>query len=327
MKAIVVKQLGNRDALALEEVEAAAPAPGEVSIAVRAVSLNFPDLMMIDGSYQIKPALPFVLGKDAAGVVLATGEGVTRVAAGDRVLVQLHHGAFAERITVPAQNVFPLPAAVSFEKAAALGLTFKTAWLGLIDRAQIKAGESLLVLGASGGVGLAAVQLAKALGVRVIAGLTTPAKADLVRKAGVDRIVHLDTDADTIRRDILAANQGKAVDVVFDTVGGAALEAAIRAVAWKGRVLIVGFTSGAVPALRANHLLIKNIGVLGVGSNTYEDEAPDLLDRAFAEVLALAEQGRIDPVIHAAYPFTQFAKAISDVAERRAVGKVVLTIP
>jgi len=326
MKAVVVKEIGNRGALALEDIGAPTAGKGEVLVDVHAASVNFPDLMMVDGTYQIKPALPFVLGKDAAGTVVALGEGVTGLAVGSRVLVQLHYGAFAERIAVPQESVFALPEAVSFEKAAALGLTFKAAWLGLVDRAGFRNGESVLVLGASGGVGLAAIQLAKALGARVIAGLTSPSKAALVRDAGADAVVDLSADSDAIRREILAANNGKGVNIVFDVIGGAPLEAALKAVAWKGRVLVAGFASGAVPAIRANYLLIKNISVLGFSSNSYEDEAPELVTQAFSELLSLVEQNRIDPTIHAIYPFEQFQTGLDDIAGRRVVGKVVLKL-
>jgi len=325
VQAILVGEAGHRDSIHIGQVEEPELKPGTVLINVQAASINFPDLLMIDGKYQIRPVPPFVPGKDAAGTVVAVGEGVSDFGPGDRVLVQLPFGAFAKRISAPRDRVYRLPPSLSFVQAAAFGLAYKTAWLALVERGGLKAGETVLVLGAAGGVGLATVQTAKALGARVIAGLTTIDKADAVRAAGADAVAALGSDIEATRQAILAANDGRPVDLVLDVVGGSPFDAALKSLAWGGRLITAGFTSGEIPSVKANYLLIKNIAVLGFSSNSYEDLAPHLVANAFTELFALAERGLLAPVIHRTFPLERFAEALAEVEQRRVIGKVVLT--
>lgn len=321
MKAIIVEQTGQPARLGVIEeprIEA-----GSILVAVKAASLNFPDLLMISGAYQIRPNPPFVLGKDAAGEVIAVGNGASGFAPGDRVLVQLPYGAFASRISVPAGRAFRLPDFLSYEQAAALGLAHKTAWLALNAEAKLQAGETVFVTGAAGGVGLAIIQTAKALGAKVIAGLTTAGKAGAVREAGADAVVQTGEVEET-RKNILAANDGQGIGLAVDTVGGDAFDAALRSLKWKGRIVVTGFASGKVPSIKANYLLIKNIAVLGFSSNSYEEQAPEILRDAFAGLFELARCGML-PIIHRTFPIERFVEAFAELAERRAAGKIVLT--
>ena len=273
MKALVVRKFGASDALQVEEWSVPAPGAGEVLVDVRAAGINFPDLLVIDGKYQFLPPLPFVPGKECSGVVNAVGAGVTSVKPGDRVLVQVEFGAYAQQVTTKAVNCHVLPVAISFPEAAAMGLTYNTAHFALVERAQLKPGEIVLVTGAAGGVGMATVQVAKALGAVVLAAVSSPAKAAAAKAAGADHVI--DTSVadlrEKLREQVFAAVGKRGVDIVVDNVGGDVFDACMRAVAWCGRMVIVGFAGGRIPEIKAGHLLVKNIAAIGKQFRNYRD--------------------------------------------------------
>ncbi len=327
MRAVVVNEIGNPESVRLEDVPEPSPGPNDVLIDVAAASLNFPDLLMLDGKYQIRPDPPFVLGKDAAGAVLAVGDDVEGIAPGDRAVIYVHYGAFAERIAVPADQCFALPDDVDFAAASAMGVTFQTAYAALVERAALRAGETVLITGASGGVGLATISLAKALGAgAVLAGLTTPAKADAVREAGADHVIDLSGDdlRDSVRDQVGAAIGRKEVDVIIDVLGGDVFDACLRALGWCGRIVVLGFMGGRIPEVKTNYLLIKNISVLGSSVNSYYERAPEAMAKAQVVMFDLYRQGRIKPHIMATYPLEDIASALDLFAQRKVVGKVML---
>lgn len=327
MRAVVVRAFAPLDRIEIGELPEPAPGPGEVVIEVRAAEVNYPDILVIEGRYQVKPPLPFAPGKGAAGVVSAVGDGVSGIAVGDRVAAQVEYGAYAERLRAPACNVFPLPAGIDFVPAAALGLTYQTAYFALIERARLRAGESVLVLGASGGVGVAGVQLAKALGAGlVIAGVRAEEDAAIARQAGADAVV-LVTGADL--RDRLREQvrklTGGGVDVVLDPVGGAPHAAALRALAWRGRLVVVGFAAGEIPQIPANYLLVRNIEVAGLQWSDYRDRAPAEVARVQAEIFALHLEGKLTPQVSRVLPLARFREALGLLQRGEAQGKVILT--
>lgn len=329
MKAVVVRQYGPFDQAAVGEVPDPAPGAGEVVVAVKAAEANYADILVMEGAYQVKPPTPFSPGKAAAGVVDVVGAGVRQLKPGDRVAVQVEYGAYAERLAVPAELCFPMPDAIDFATAAALGLAYQTAHFALTDRAGLRQGDHVLVLGASGGVGIAAMQLAKALGAGVVIGGTRGQEnAEIVLAAGADHAVDLAMDnlRDGLREAVSAVTGGHGVDVVIDPVGGAANAAALRAMAWRGRLVVVGFTSGEIPAIRANYVLVKNIGVAGLQWSDYRDRDPAWVARVQQEIFDLALQGKLDPPISARFPLADFAKALALLRNGKAQGKIVLTM-
>lgn len=329
MKAVRVHKLGDRGSIRLDEVAAPNPGPGEIVVDTAVTTVNFPDILMLDGKYQIRPDLPFVLGKDGAGTVSEVGEGVDDITPGDRVLFYVHYGAFAEKIALPAKRVFKLPANVPFDAAAAMSMTFQTAWAALVDRAGMKTGDVVLVTGAAGGVGLAAVSLAKALGADIVlAGLTTVSKAEAVRSAGADHIVDLSVDnlKDAVREQVKAATKGRPVDVVIDVVGADVFDACLRTLGFCGRIVVVGFTGGRIPEVKTNYLLLKSISVLGSSINIYYDNDIDAVRRGQAEMFGLYEQGKLSPRIDRRFAIDRFAEAIKAVEDRTVIGKILLEI-
>ena len=271
MRAVVIRDTSNRG-VAIEEVPDPSAGDGEVVVDVKVCGINFTDLLSLDGKYQNNPPVPFTPGKDAAGVVSAVGAGVTGLKAGDRVIAHVVHGGLAEMVACPEALCFPLPDGVAFEAAAAMGLAYQTAYHALTTRGGLKEGEIVLINGASGGVGMAAVNLAKPLGARmVLAGLSSPGKADAVRAAGADAVIDLTADdlRESLRAQVREATGGRPVDLAFDLVGGEAFDATIRAIGDEGRAVVAGFTSGTIPQVRTNYLLLKNIGVLGMTINSY----------------------------------------------------------
>ncbi len=326
MKALLVEKFGRPEDMVLRTVADPVAGAGEVLVETHAVGLNYPDLLVIAGTYQTLPPLPFAPGKELAGVVRAVGPGVAGLAVGDRVAAQLESGAFAELVAIPAEHCCPIPADLSTVQAAGMGLVYQTSWFSLTDRARLKAGDWVLVTGAAGGVGIAAVELAKAMGARVVAGLTTMAKADFVRAHGADAVVDLSMPdlRDGLRRAVHAATGGHGADVVIDPVGGAVFEAALRALAWDGRLVVVGFTAGAIPSVKANYLLIKHITVTGIHWSDYRDRDPARVAAAQAEMFAMAAAGRLNPPVMATFPMERAAEALAVIGERRVEGKVVL---
>jgi NADPH2:quinone reductase len=288
--------------------------------------VNFVDSLVVTGKYQFLPARPFAPGKLPAGVVSALGAGVQDLKVGDRVLTMAEQGGYAERIAVDARACFKLPPSMSFVDAAAMALVYDTAWFALHERARLRAGESVLVLGATGGVGLAAIGLAKALGARVFAGVANPAKAPLAKTAGADAIVDLSQDnpREALRAQVFANNGGNGVDIVLDPVGGDAFEAALRALAWRGRLVVIGFAGGRIPSVQANYLLVKNVEVSGLQVSDYRKRTPDLMAQCMHEIFALFEAGKLKPAPTVTRPLEDFAQALQDVVDRRVAGRVVL---
>ena len=323
MRALVVKNFAPFETHEIRALPDPTPGPGEVIVDVRAMGLNFPDLLMVEGKYQHKPARPFIPGFDAAGVVSAVGAGVSRVAVGDRVLTSQGHGAFATRVTAPEQDVWRMPEAMNFEHGAAFGLVYLTAYISLIENARARAGETVLITGASGGVGLAMVQFGAAMGMRIIGGATSAEKAVLVQENGAESTVDLAADnlRDSLRDEVYALTEGAGVDLVVDIVGGDVFDAAIRAIRPGGRIAIVGFASGRIPAIKANYLLIKRLTAIGSPLRSGDDA---LKDKAMAELLGLYQAGGLRPVISARVAFDDWREAFRRFRERRVTGKIVM---
>lgn len=328
MRAVVISDTSNRS-VAIEEVPDPVPGDDEILVDVKACGINFTDLLSLDGKYQNNPPPPFTPGKDAAGVVSAVGANVTDHKVGDRVIAHVIHGAMAEKTVCPAALAFPLPEGVEFDAAAAMGLAYLTGYLALTRRGQMQPGEVVLINGASGGVGLASVSLAKALGAEfVLAGLTTPSKGDAVMAAGADAIIDLTADElkDSLRAQVTAATGGRGVDLAFDLVGGEVFDSTLRAIANEGRVVVSGFTSGTIPAVRTNYLLLKNISVVGSTINYYIKDASPLVGEAQAALYELLLAGKIDPNIMNRLSFDEYMDGIKMLEERKIVGKSVLVM-
>jgi NADPH:quinone reductase len=326
MRAVIVREFGPVDSHRIGEMPDPSPKAGEVVVDIQATAVNFVDLLVVTGQYQFLPDRPFAPGKLPAGIVSAVGANVSGFAIGDRILTLAEQGGYAQKISVPSSQCFKLPAAMSFVDAAAMALVYDTSWFALRERGRLKPGEVVLVLGASGGVGLAAVQIAKAMGARVLAGITRPEKADLARDAGADAVIDLSAPdlRDDLRQQVYAKNDGNGVDIVIDPIGGDAFDAALRAVAWRGRVVVVGFASGRIPTIKANYLLLKNIEVSGLQVSDYRKRTPDLMAQCMQEIFTLFEAGKLKPSPAVTYPLDQFAKAMQDVQNRRIRGRAVI---
>ena len=313
------------DALDWRESPTPEPKPGAVRVAIRAASLNFPDLLIVQGKYQMKPPLPFVPGSEYAGVVDAIGAGVTHLKLGDAVAAFGGLGGFATHACVDAALVMPLPAGFAFEDAAAFICTYGTTHHALIDRAALKAGETVLVLGAAGGVGTAAIQIAKAAGARVIAAASSDEKCAFCRELGADATINYSTS--NIRDELKALTGGKGPDVVYDPVGGDLAEPVFRSIAWRGRYLVIGFAQGSIPSLPLNLALLKGASVVGVFWGEFARREPQHNARALAELAAWYAQGRIKPVIDRSLPMSGLPEAFARMGSRQVRGKVVLTNP
>ena len=322
MRAVRCHDLVGPSGLRVDELPEPEPGPGEVVIEVRAAGVNFPDVLLSYGKYQFKPPTPFVPGGEAAGVVAAVGAGVTGVAVGDRAVVTMVHGAFAERVVVPAEAVLRVPAAVSFEVAAATLLTYATTWHALVDRAGLRAGETLLVLGAAGGVGIAAVEIGKLLGARVIAAASSAEKLAFCRAHGADETI------DYVREDLKESakrlTRGTGADVIYDPVGGAFTDAALRSIAWAGRYLVVGFANGEIPKIPLNLVLLKGCQIVGVFWGAFVAREP-ARHRANAErIFAAVAAGELRPHVDATLPFARAGEALARMERREVMGKLVL---
>lgn len=328
MKAIVCREFGPPDSLRLEDWPDPVPGPGQLVIAARAIGINYPDLLVVSGRYQVLPPRPFIPGKELAGIVTAVGPGVADFAPGDRVLAEVEHGAFAEAAPANAAQCYRLPDAVSFVDAAAMGVVYQTAHFALMERGQYRAGETVLVTGAGGGVGMACVQVAKAKGATVLAGVSRPERASVARDSGADAIIDLGRPdlRDSLRDQVRAATQGRMADIVLDPVGGDAFDAALRALAWRGRMVVIGFAAGRIPEVKANYLLVKNISVAGLQWSDYRDRWPQQVRVVQAELFALREAGLLRPHVMARLPLAQCAHALARVAGGNVLGKIVLTV-
>ena len=327
MKAVLVRQFGPIEEACIEDIPPLVPGKGEVVVNLHAAEVNFPDILVMEGNYQKKPPLPFSPGKAGAGVVSAVGEGVTKLSVGDRVAVQVEYGAYAEQLCTTADNCFKMPVAMPFDVAAALGLVYQTAHFALVERARMQPGDRVLVLGASGGVGSAAVQLAKAMGAgTVIGGVKGARNAELARAAGCDETIDLEMEnlRDGLRDAVRLATDGYGVDVVIDPVGGVVTDAALRAMAWRGRLVVIGFAAGSIPTIKANYLLVKNIAVTGLQWSDYRERAPDWIERVQLEIFDLWSTGRLAPQIADSMPLDQFAEALNSLKSGSAHGKIIL---
>lgn len=328
MRAVVVHEFGPLEQHRVEAIPSPEPRPDEVRIAAKAIDVNYPDELVITGKYQIKPPLPFVPGKALAGIVDAVGANVGEFKLGDRVAAQVEYGAFAEQVIAPAVNTHHLPDAVSFDHAAAMGLVYQTAYFALLDRGQLQAGERVLVTGAAGGVGLASVQLAKAMGGTVLAGVRHDYQIETVKANGADHVIDLGAEnlRDSLREQIRAATDGYGVDIVIDPVGGEVFDASLRALAWRGRLVVIGFAAGAIPTVKANYLLVKNIAVTGLQWSDYRDRDAAWTRRAQQAIYDYCQQGTLRPHVQAAYVLEQFDEALAEVIAGKVVGKVILKL-
>jgi NADPH2:quinone reductase len=323
MKAVLCKAYGPPESLVVEDIESPIPGAGEVVISVKAASVNFPDVLIIQNKYQVKPPLPFSPGSEVAGVVKATGEGVTNLETGDAVMAFTTYGGFAEEVKTEARKVLALPAGMSFEQAAAFGLTYATSDFGLRDRGGLQAGETLLVLGAAGGVGIAAIEIGKAVGARVIACASTEDKLEVCREHGADDTINYASE--DLRERIKQLTGGKGVDVVYDPVGGRYTELALRSLAWRGRLLVVGFAAGEIPKIPLNLTLLKGCSIVGVYWGDYARREPDRFAASMQQLGRWFSDGKIRPHISATFPLERASDALTILADRKVTGKVVLS--
>jgi NADPH:quinone reductase-like Zn-dependent oxidoreductase len=331
MKALLSHEPGPPETLRLTDVPDPAPGPGELLVRVRACAINYPDVLIIEDKYQSRPQRPFAPGGEIAGEVIGLGEGVSDWQVGERLIAVIGHGGLSEIVIVPAKAAYRLPAERSFEEGAALLLTYATSIHALYDRGRLAAGQSLLVLGAAGGVGLAAVELGKARGARVIAAVSSEEKAAAAREAGADDAViyprgPFDKDGQKALSELFKGAVGSnGADVIYDPVGGDYAEPALRAIAWEGRYLVVGFPAG-IPRLPLNLTLLKSCDVCGVFWGAFAARNPKANAAHVAELFRLWEVGQIQPRVSATYPFERAGEAISAMANRQAIGKLVVTV-
>ena len=322
MKAIVCKAWGPPESLVLEERPALEAGPGQVVVKVKAASVKFSDTLLIQNKYQTKPELPFIPGGEVTGVITAVGAGVEGWKVGDRVNAQTTYGGYADEVLADVERITPLPAGIEFAAATGLSSTYGTAYYALVDRGQLRAGETLLVLGASGGVGLAAVEVGKVLGAKVIACASSEEKLAVCRAKGADETINY--VAEDMRARVKAITQGNGVDVIVDPVGGSYSEAALRDMAWGGRHLVIGFTAGDIPKIALNLPLIKGCSIVGVWIGAFAKRDPARHRANAAELWKWIAEGKIKPYISATYPLERAADALNALSERRVAGKVVL---
>ena len=328
MRAVVVDEFGPPERLRVAEVPPPQPGPGEVLVEVHAAPVNYVDLLVVDGTYQFLPARPFIPGKGPAGVVTALGPGVPAPRAGERVLAMAEEGGYAEAVAIRADQCYRLPPRMSFVEAASLSLVYDTAWFALRERARVAPGETVLVLGASGGVGRAAVQLARAVGARVLAGVSRPERAAVALAAGADAVIDLSREnlRDSLREEVWAATEGRGADVILDPLSGEVFAAALRALAWCGRLVVIGFAGGPIPTVKTNYLLLKNIEVSGLQISDYRSRRPARMAACFAEVFELYDEGRIEPAPAQVFPLDKAGEALAALRDRRLAGRAVLRL-
>jgi NADPH2:quinone reductase len=324
MKALLCRQFGPPESLVVAEVAPPVAAPGEVVVAVKAASVNYPDVLVIQNKYQVKATLPFTPGSELAGVVKSVGAGVSNVKPGDRVIAFTTYGAFAEECVAPAARIVPMPAKMDFATAASFLLTYGTSHHALRHRAASTPGETLLVLGAAGGVGLAAVEIGKVLGLRVIACASSADKLALCRARGADETIDYSTT--DLREGIKAATGGKGVDLIYDPVGGAFTEAALRSSNWRARLLVIGFAGGEIPKIPLNLPLLMERSIVGVYWGEWGRRTPAEFAAAVKELGDWFEQGKIHPHVSAQYSLEHAADALAAMAARQVMGKVVISV-
>jgi NADPH:quinone reductase len=323
MRALLCRSLDGIASLEVAEVASPPLGSGQVRIGVRASGVNFPDILMVEGKYQVRPELPFIPGLEVAGVVLECAAGVERVRPGDRVLAFARRGGgHAEEVVVPGAIVTPIPDAMDFVTAAAFPVAYGTAHFALTHRGHLAAGETLLVLGAAGGVGLAAIEVGKLLGARVLAAASSAEKLAIARQHGADETINYGVE--NLRDQVRALTDGKGVDVVFDPVGGGAFEQSVRCVGWEGRILVVGFASGDIPHVAASMILVKNFSVTGVVFGEHSWRFPDDTRARIAKLLDAYSDGRLIPTVMRTYPLAEAIAALTEMSSRRVMGKLVL---
>jgi NADPH2:quinone reductase len=323
MKAVLCKQFGPPESLVVEELPSPKAGAGEVVVSMRAASLNFPDVLIIQNKYQFKPPLPFSPGSELAGVVKEVGEGVAGHKPGDRVIAFTTYGAFAEEVKVDAGRLVPIPDGMDFNSAAAFLLTYGTSDHALRDRGMLKAGETLLVLGAAGGVGLAAIEIGKALGAHVIACASSADKLEVCKQHGADDAINYATE--DMRERIKELTGGRGVDVVYDAVGGPYTEPALRSTAWRGRLLVIGFAAGDIPKIPLNLPLLKGCSIMGVFWGDFARREPKAFAASIAQLGAWFRAGKLKPHVSQTFPLAQAVEALKLMAGRKVKGKVVLT--
>jgi len=324
VKAVLCKAYGPPESLIVEDVPSPLPGTGEAVIAVKAAGVNFPDVLIIENKYQVKPPLPFSPGSELAGLVKAVGDGVTSFKPGDRVMAITGYGAFAEEVKTDARRMLAIPPGMDFTTAAAFGLTYATSDHALSDRGGLKAGETLLVLGAAGGVGLAAIEIGKALGARVIACASTDDKLAVCRAHGADDTINYATD--DLRERIKALTGGNGPDVIYDSVGGPYTDPALRSIAWRGRLLVVGFAAGDIPKIPLNLTLLKGCSIVGVFWGEFARREPHRFAEAMQRLGRWYAEGKLKPHVSETFPLDRAADALTRMANREVKGKVVLTV-
>jgi len=323
MKAVLCRQFGPPETLVYEDLPSPTAGPGEVVVSVKAASLNFPDVLIIQNKYQFKPPLPFSPGSEMAGVVKQVGDGVKGYKPGDRVIAFTTYGAFAEEVNVEATRLVPIPEGMDFNSAAAFLLTYGTSDHALRDRGALKAGETLLVLGAAGGVGLAAIEIGKAMGATVFACASSADKLEVCKQHGADAAINYATE--DMRERIKELTGGKGVDVIYDAVGGPYTEPALRSTAWRGRLLVVGFAAGDIPRIPLNLTLLKGCAIVGVFWGDFARREPKAFAASIAQLGAWFREGKLKPHVSQTFPLSQAVEALKLMAARKVKGKVVLT--
>ena len=323
MKAVRCNDWGPPESLVVTDLPDLQPGPGEVVVDVKAAGVNFPDVLTVQGKYQYKPELPFTPGNEFAGVVRAVGPGVTAYAPGQGVIGFTRTGGFAEQALAPLESLLPVPEGMDFDTAAAITLTYGTSYHAVADRGALQPGETMLVLGAAGGVGLAAIEIGKALGARVIAAASSDEKLAVCKAHGADELINYERE--DLREAIKAATAGRGPDVIYDPVGGRYSEPAFRSIAWRGRHLVVGFAAGEIPRLPWNLMLLKGASVVGVFWGDFTRKEPAAHQAAMQRLMDWMAEGKLRPLVSKRYPLEQTAQALNDMAGRKVVGKVVIT--
>jgi NADPH2:quinone reductase len=327
VRAVRVHGFGDLEKAGLENVPDAVPGPGEVLVEIHAAPVNFVDLVTIRGEYQFKPILPYTPGKGPSGIVRGVGRGVAGFELGQRVLAMAEYGGYAEQVLVAQEQVYHLPDSLTFVGAASMSLAFDTAWMALRERARLQTGERVLVLGSTGAVGMAAVSLAHAMGAsQVLGAVSSPEKFDRVAAAGAHAMVDLSHPdlRESIREQVLDLTGGQGVDVVIDPLGGDAFDGAVRALAWRGRLVVVGFATGRIPTIKANYPMLKNIEISGLQISDYRKRRPDLVAECYREVFELYVEGKIPLPATKTMPLADWRDAMRAVEERRADARLVL---
>lgn len=322
MKAVLCKGFGPPESLTIEEIEPLKPGKGQVVISVKACGVNFPDILIIQGKYQIKPPFPFIPGGEVAGSVKELGEGVDSIKVGSRVMAFIGLNGFAEEVIADVSQIVPIPQNLDFASASAFLLTYGTSHHALKDRAQLRPGETLLVLGAAGGVGLAAVEIGRVLGARVIAAASSNEKLDVCKQHGADEVINYSTE--DLRDRVKQLTGGEGVDVAFDPLGGDYSEPMLRSMAWGGRFLVVGFAAGDIPRIPLNLPLLKGCSVVGVFWGSFMEREPKHGRQNIHELVTWMNEGKLKPHISATYPLEHVADALNDLMERKVTGKAVL---